>query len=567
MFTFDPKKYSKKLLPLISWSHWFTFFNIIAAILLSSLYFFNESRPDSLIGYFYLITTWGSHMAFLTFISFVLIVFPITLLFPNARFIRTTASVVFTLGLLLLVLDAFIYSQLGYHLNASSSSQIFDLIVSEAKDEGKIFGLISLILFTVILGFELTISNYAWKHLKQLQKTVFASSVVMALVVAFFLSHITHIWADATLDYDVLRQDTVLPLSYPLTAKTLLTKYEMFNLADYNERRTSPLSFTGNTPVYPKLTQQTCQKDMANKQSVFIVLTDELLTEKHQEQFINRSTGSSIKLEHHIDSALQENSWFNLLFSLPTIYQEKILAQQTQPLLFQALEQQQLTRSFTVIGQQANTNEVTTNKNSFWFNDLFDTTTQLTDISTLVFADKLNNIEQGLHLIYFPKNNQYQFELFIDALLLAQKQKTNQDIIWVSSIGNSDFNTSLSIKPAVLIYPNTNSRNIETLTSHMDLQPTLMKNWLSCSLTEPNTVNAYSSGANLLTLKKDRVIANTIKNGMMVFNKDKSVFIDQNGNFESYSRQLAAPIVENSDFPLMIDGVNFIKKYSQMNSK
>ena len=129
MFTFDPKKYSKKLLPLISWSHWFTFFNIIAAILLSSLYFFNESRPDSLIGYFYLITTWGSHMAFLTFISFVLIVFPITLLFPNARFIRTTASVVFTLGLLLLVLDAFIYSQLGYHLNASSSSQIFDLIV------------------------------------------------------------------------------------------------------------------------------------------------------------------------------------------------------------------------------------------------------------------------------------------------------------------------------------------------------------------------------------------------------------------------------------------------------
>jgi len=562
MLTFDSKKYSKKLLPLISWSHWFTFFNIIVAISLSSLYFLNESNPESLIGYFYLITTWGSHMAFLTFISFVLIVFPITLLFPNTRFIRTTASVIFTLGLLLLVLDTFIYSRLGYHLNASSSSKIFDLIVSEIKGEGKVFSLISLVLFVVILTFELTISNYAWKHLKQLQKTIFARSVVMALVVAFFFSHITHIWADATLEYDILRQDTVLPLSYPLTAKTLLTKYEMFNLDDYNERRTSPLSFTGNTPVYPTLGQQNCQKDTSNKQSVFIVLTDDLLTEKHQQQFVTRSTGSSIQLDHHIDSALQHDSWFSLLFSLPTIYQDKVLAQQIKPLLFQALEQQNLTQSFTVIGQQD-----TNAKDNFWFDKLFAHKTQLADIATLVFADKLNNFEQGLHLIYFPKNNQYQFELFMDALLLAQKQKNNQDIIWVSSIGNKNFDTSLTIKPALLIYPETRSRNIESLTSHMDLQPTLMKNWLSCSLTEPNTVNAYSNGSDLLTLNKDRVIANTIKNGIMVFNKDKSIFIDQNGNFQSYSRQLATPIIENSDFPLMIDGVNFIKQYSKISIK
>ncbi len=49
----------------------------------------------------------------------------------------------------------------------------------------------------------------------------------------------------------------------------------------------------------------------------------------------------------------------------------------------------------------------------------------------------------------------------------------------------------------------------------------------------------------------------------MVFNKDKSVFIDQNGNFQSYSSQLQAPIVESADFPLMIDGVRFIKQFTQ----
>jgi len=63
-------------------------------------------------------------------------------------------------------------------------------------------------------------------------------------------------------------------------------------------------------------------------------------------------------------------------------------------------------------------------------------------------------------------------------------------------------------------------------------------------------------------LNKDRVIANTSAKGLMVFNKDKSVLIDQNGNFQSYSSQLAAPITVNKDFPLMIDGVHFIKHFS-----
>ena len=48
----------------------------------------------------------------------------------------------------------------------------------------------------------------------------------------------------------------------------------------------------------------------------------------------------------------------------------------------------------------------------------------------------------------------------------------------------------------------------------------------------------------------------------MVFSKDKSILVDQNDNFHSYSSQLAAPITVNKDFPLMIDGVHFIKRFS-----
>jgi len=556
MVSFDSKTYSKRLLHLISWSHWFTFFNIIAAIALSSFYLFSESAPETLLGQAYLVTTWLSHMGFLTFMSFVLILFPLILLAPHTKFIRTSASIIFTLGLLLLILDAFVYSQLGYHLNASSSEQIISLIANLIKQDHRLFWFVSIVLCLLILSFQLVVSNYAWKHLRQLQKTNFARYIIFSFVGAFFFSHITHIWADATLEYDILRQDTVLPLSYPSTAKTLLTKYGMFNKDDYIERKTSPLSFTEKVPAYPSLTNQCAARNHQPKQSVFLIVTREMLSSEQHKLFAQRSQASSIKLDHHIDAALPQDAWFNLLYSLPSIYQQDILKQKMPPLLIQALQSKGLAKSYTLIGDTDSKG-----KAPLWFESLFEQKTELADISSLVFADKLNNIDTGLHLFYFAENDPYQFQLFMDALLLAQQQKGTKDIIWVSSIGNESTRSSLSIKPAMLIWPGAKPHTKTLLTSHMDLQPTLIKNWLDCDIAE----QTYSNGTDLLTLKNDRVIANTMENGIMVFNKDKSVFIDQNGNFQSYSRQLEAPITVSSDFPLMIDGVHFIKQFSLNN--
>ncbi|QBG34615.1 DUF3413 domain-containing protein [Litorilituus sediminis] len=570
MVSFDTKSYSKKLLHLISWGHWFTFFNILAAITLSSYYLFNEAAPETLFGQVYLITTWLSHIGFLTFISFVLILFPLTLLYPNTRFIRASGSIIFTIGLLLLVLDGFVYSRLGYHLNASSSSQIIDLIKEQISINSVSFYSVIAVLALVILSFELVVSNYAWKHLKQLQRTVFARFVVFFLVLSFFFSHLSHIWADANLDYDILRQDTVLPLSYPATAKTLLTKYGLFNKADYIERKTSPLSFTSAIPAYPALDGMSCNSKEP-KESIFLVLTDKQLTSTQVNQFQQRASGNSLQLDHHIDTGIADDTWFNMFYSLPSIYQEAILKQGQQPLLFQALAKHDMATSFTSI--RATLPRENTQQEPTWYDALFHERKQITDISSILFAEQLNAMPVGLHVFYFDtKANQdnpsydgrYQFELFVDALLLAQKHKETKDIIWVSSMGNDTDEARLSSKPALLIYPNKKINaedDFEHVTSHMDLQPTLLSNMFTC-MAEPKR---YSSGADLLTLNKDRVIANTTAKGMMVFNKDKSVFIDQNGNFQSYSRQLQAPITIKADFPLMIDGVHFIKQFSQYN--
>ncbi len=578
MVAFDTKSYSKKLLHLISWSHWFTFFNILAAIGLSSYYLFSEAAPATLLGQAYLVTTWVSHIAFLTFMSFVLVLFPLTLILPNTKFIRTSGSIIFTVGLLLLILDGFIYSRLGYHLNASSSTQIISLI-SEIAKEYPLFYTVSGALAIIILAFEFIVSNYAWKHLKQLQKTIFARFVIGTLVISFFFSHFTHIWADANLDYDILRQDTVLPLSYPATAKTLLTKYGLFNIDDYMERKTSPLSFSHAIPVYPTLDSKQCLigiKPPTN--SVILVLNEQQVSVAQLNQFIRRASATSLHLTNNIDTGLNDEAWFNLLYSLPSIYQEDILKQSIKPMLFQQIEKLSLTTSLTVISEEFADKALSVNEEEIniseprWFEALFNQKVELVDVSSLLFADRLNNKAPGLHIIYFKSiqsvnpskkaenHNQYQYELFVDALLLAQKQQEKKDIIWISSIGNQRNETRLDTKPALFIYPQTSAvshKDMTFNTSNMDLQPTLMSQWLGCD------TDMFSNGDDLPSLNKDRIIANTTPQGIIVFDKDKSVFVDQNGNFHSYSRQFEAPITVNSDFPLMIDGVHFIKQFAE----
>ncbi len=554
MVSAEQKTYSKRLLLLVSWSHWFTFFNIIAAILLSSFYLFNESAPETLLGSVYLLTTWLSHMGFLTFIGFVLLLFPITLVFPYTRFIRGSASVIFTAGLLLLLLDAFIYSRLGYHLNASSIDQILALIQTQISQNTRAFWFITLLLFIAILMFELIVSNYAWKHLRDLQKTVFARFVVIGLVASFFFSHILHIWADANLEYDILKQDTVLPLSYPSTAKTLLTKYGLFDRNDYLARKTSPIAFTETLSQLSDISEQ-CRAKNSITQSSYLLLTKQQLSPGQIKRFAQRATTNKQELSKHIDNALPKDAWFNLLYGLPSAYKNQVLAANYQPLLFSMLKRQQLTASITVIGENSAKNELQDYQN------LFDSQLQVIDISSLVIKNSLVNNAPGLHVYYFTNSDDYQYELFIDALLLSQRHKEIKDTIYISSIGNRDKASALSIKPALLISPSINKDNPQVLTSQMDIQATLMKNWLTCDLAPIN----YSAGSDINSLTENRVIANTMDDGIMVFNKDKSVFVDQNGNFQSYSRQLEAPITVSADFPLMIDGVNFIKRFAKHN--
>ena len=148
---------------------------------------------------------------------------------------------------------------------------------------------------------------------------------------------------------------------------------------------------------------------------------------------------------------------------------------------------------------------------------LFDDVTYLENVASLIFEQPQNLTQQRFQVVYFMEDDSYQRQLYIDALMLAQRQKKQNDVIWISSLGNLKEETALTIKPALMVWPNQQSKRINKLTSQMDVAHTFIKNWLGCQ----DDIMRYSIGSDLLTLKKDRIIANTLNDSIMVFDKDK----------------------------------------------
>src|SRR5690554_5929972 len=174
-----------KIARLISWGHWFTFFNIILVLAIGTLYIEATDAPGSALGIIYLILNWLGHFAFLPFIVFILLIFPFCLITPYARILRGIATLVASFGLIALVADALFYRQYGYHLNTYSLSQL--AMDAETVFAGASFVILIglLLVFVILLVFELGLANIACKRLDRLQARYWGPSLSAVFVVCF----------------------------------------------------------------------------------------------------------------------------------------------------------------------------------------------------------------------------------------------------------------------------------------------------------------------------------------------------------------------------------------------
>ncbi|MBF7072710.1 DUF3413 domain-containing protein [Glaciecola sp. MH2013] len=249
MFNESPRR--KQINELVAWGHWFAFANILIAIVISSVYLLSSPIASTPISIVYTFATWLGHISFITFFGFVVLLLPFCYKIKQPSLLKAIGSVVAAIGLALLAFDALLYNKTGFHISLGSA----ELLKSEAQGHMGAFTWLQwfylLLLVVVWLMFQLVLANAIHKRIKRFMKVKIGAYVTSGFLLCFVSSHAIHVWADAELYAPVLQQDNMLPLSYPATAKTLMSRIGVFDLQDYKQRQTLQFTDTDFAFTYP----------------------------------------------------------------------------------------------------------------------------------------------------------------------------------------------------------------------------------------------------------------------------------------------------------------------------
>lgn len=486
---------------LLNWGHWFTFFNILLALVITAAYWWAEPVPQSFMGWVYLVTNWLGHTAFLCFLFFILTIFPVTLIFPYQRHVRGIAAVLATFGLVALIFDAYVYQALGYHIGSASSEQTIDLLRQQVVTNLRNFILITSVVAALLLVIELVLSNFCWKKVPRLQASGVGQPALYLLLGCFVASHTLHIWADAQLELDVLKQDNVLPFTYPATANTFLAKYNVLDLSRLKESKAEQLQRPTNWREPEALH---CVGQQSQPVTVLILpalsAADVALLE--QKQFRAH--------QQHFAPVETQSALLNLVYGSMQLNKDMISVLQQAPAWMDQLP----AGNFSISASDAEFQKLLP-----WLS--------LTENSAARVKVKFSR------------------DLAAELALLDTKQNT---LILTTQAAESQFD----LAPAQLYsnWPELNRIISNTVTQHLDLIPTLLaqlgchSNWPGDNWFKPSVYPKL----------------NLLPHQMVSFKKDKMILVRDDGSYGVWSAGTLVPLNEKLDIPQLTDALKRVQQ-------
>ncbi|MGL5289591.1 MAG: DUF3413 domain-containing protein, partial [Aeromonas sp.] len=323
---------------LITWGHWFSFFNIILAMLIATRYLGAISWPATTLGVVYLVVSWIGHFSFLTFVTYLLTVFPLSFVVTKEKSLRFIAAIIATLALVALLIDTQVFRLFKFHLN----SQVWQLLLDQAQtEEGSIWSIIFVAVPTIFL-LELLLSAYVWRKINKRKRRQYGNQVGLALLVCFILTHVVNSWADATLYQPITMQKANFPLSYPMTARSFLAKHGWLDLDQYEKQAATQRENSDSRMHYPLRPLNV--NPPPQHSNLLILVVDSL-------RFDMLNSTNMPNLQHYADQHITFSNhlsggnddlmgMFGLFYGLPGHYYKDISSDKRPPVLFDEMLRQ-----------------------------------------------------------------------------------------------------------------------------------------------------------------------------------------------------------------------------------
>ena len=311
---------------LISWGHWFAFFNALAAALFGMLYLVVGDQPLGQAATLFNVVYGLGHFTVLTFLVYLATLFPLTFAVAHPRSYFTLAALLAATGWLALIVDLLLYAKNGIHLG----SYLLAIIIDDAR------GITGTPLWSLLLGVLLiallqgALGRYLWRHRTRPFSRYLARRSALALVGCFILGHLGYIAADASGYLPITSQRDLYPLSYPATARNLLSDYGVLVQAERDSAAAREL--TANQ----QLRQQPAA--MNDKPDYLLILIDGWRRDGLDPHTMPNSmaiTANGNQLRQHFATASNgRDSLFSLLYGVPASYLPGVsLRREPSPLL------------------------------------------------------------------------------------------------------------------------------------------------------------------------------------------------------------------------------------------
>jgi membrane-anchored protein YejM (alkaline phosphatase superfamily) len=589
--------YGERVSRLVSWGHWFAFFNIIASMLIGTRYISQSPWPETLLGQIYLVVSWVGHFGFLVFALYLLVLFPLTFLIPARKLFRFVAVCFSTIGLTVLLIDTQIYHRLDLHL----TPVVWEVLFSDESHEISNDFQHLLILLPFIFALEIGLSEWVWRKQRKLSHKHIGRPLTAVFFVCFISSHLIYVWSDASLYAPVTSQKSNFPLSYPMTAKSFMEKHGLFDRKEYLKRLKEKQSHNIVLVHYPLEPIKFDRRP--NPLNILVVSVNNLRADMLNATRMPATAAfakNNLDFLNHYSSSNDMMGIFGLFYGLPSSYVQSIKVQGTRPVLVDTLLTQKyqfglfsgnnfrdpiyaetIFRGLPLHTTQFSTTSshdeqainawsdwVAKQKHRHWFSYI--------ELSTVQnFKALKNSIDESADDKL--KTNYRLSVLTADQELayLIDKMKAmnllDSTIVVITSNHGTEFNetrtnswgantnySSYQLKvPLIIHWPGKLAAVYKQRTSHLDFSVTLLQDLLGVS----SNPSDYSSGQNLFDEHKRRwILAGDARELALITDKQTTV-VDKFGNFKVYDDNYRRLPNTNPSLPILMRGLTELKRF------
>lgn len=552
----NSNSYKDRVSRLISWGHWFMFANILVAMLMAIRYIFAADGEATFLSVFYVLSTWIGHFGLLGIISYVIILFPLTFIFPNSHIMRALGAVVATLIIVALLIDGSVYQNYQLHFNLFA----FNL---EGFNLNNTIGWSSISLFLIaLLIVELTIANLIWKRLIVIRQWDIGNKLTAGFAVMFVLSHLIHIWADAAIYRPVLAFDRMFPFSHQSTARSFIKKHGWI---DDKHGRELMLNSAAKGVKYP-LSPLQCQ--VTDKNLLFITLArgnSALMSKQIMPNLFALSQQGINAAKHITNSLAASDAIFGLQTGLPALYQPAFINQKLSSPLIE-LTNDSIRKSFGASKAQLSDTDalhidernikalsdwiVQQRSNSYYADLTLYASSQLsignnkllnfdTEIDSSHPAPQRVLARQYVNALHYTDKLLGQLLSHIDlstttVVVTAQRGSDLNRLYQQSTAEYSQVNLQV---PLVIVGPDFNALTVSKTTSHYDVLPTLIKQHFRCG----NPASDISVGHTLTSTEQADMFYLGDAQYFSLYRNGRITEIDRQGQYrffdEHYLRQ------------------------------